>query len=397
MSFSFRIFLLLVAFFIGIGPLEANHLSSQGHSGNHHHQNNRTNQELMKYNRQLLQAYDQYRKKSAQVWGKEAVMPDAKTDVTYRNNFKQRSIIDYEQGKVQVELALRPETASDHTNVKKSLASAVEKTIFQGPDGRSIIDIAKHPEPPATDQPPVLAGLIADEDGSSLAPDKIEKFKQAKTRTLNKRTITGHDGKKRIIYSTQFALVPDHIKRRAQRFSQAVDRNAMLHRIPTALIYAIMETESFFNPTAKSPVPAFGLMQLVPATGARDAYKYLYAKDTIVKEHYLYNPSHNIELGVAYLHILYFRYFKQIRDPQSRQWATIAAYNTGFQNVIKTFAGDYDNTNHSSRWIWKMRAMNKINRMKPEQMYRQLRENLPAKETRDYIKKVRERMGKYQI
>lgn len=392
----------LFAFFAGISPLEANHLSSHGHPIPHTHSHShdhksRTNQEVLKYNRQLLQAYEQYREKSARIWGTEAVVPDAKTDVTYRDNFKQRSIIDYEQGNVQVELALKAGTANDHEQVKHSLASAVEQTILQGPDERSIIDIAKNPEPPASDEPPVLDGLIANDDGTPLAPGNIEHFKQAKILTMKKRTITGHDGKQRTIYSTQFALVPDHIKKRAQRFSQSVDRNAMLHRIPAALIYAIMETESFFNPTAKSPVPAFGLMQLVPATGARDAYKYLYAKDTVVKEHYLYNPNNNIELGAAYLHILYFRYFKQIRDPQSRQWATIAAYNTGFQNVIRAFAGDYDDTNHSSRWMWKRRALNKINKMKPEQVYQHFRHNLPFEETRDYIKKVRERMGKYQI
>jgi membrane-bound lytic murein transglycosylase C len=156
-----------------------------------------------------------------------------------------------------------------------------------------------------------------------------------------------------------------------------------------------METESYFNPTAKSPVPAFGLMQLVPATGARDAYKYLYSKDVVVKDTYLYNAENNIELGVAYLHILYYRYLKRIKDPTARQWATIAAYNTGVHNVVKSFSGEYTKAKYASRWSWKRQAINKINKMKPEQVYQHLRHYLPYEETRTYIKKVRDSMPKY--
>jgi membrane-bound lytic murein transglycosylase C len=258
-----------------------------------------------------------------------------------------------------------------------------------------MIDIAKSPDAPKSAKPPVLEGLVAKDDGTPLKRSEIKDFKKQKARAMLKRPVVGKDGKKRIIISTQFEMVPNHIRKRAERFSDAVNENALRHHIPTHLIYAIMETESYFNPTAKSPVPAFGLMQLVPATGARDAYKFLFSKDIVVKDTYLYDAENNIELGVAYLHILYYRYLKRIKDPAARQWATIAAYNTGVHNVVKSFSGEYSKGKYASRWSWKRQAINKINAMKPEQVYQHLRKFLPYKETRAYIKKVRKSMPKY--
>jgi membrane-bound lytic murein transglycosylase C len=313
--------------------------------------------------------------------------------VTYHNNMQQRSVVNFEKGEVKVEVAAS--AAAEQHVLEQQLADAVELTLLQGPDERSIIDIAKNLDSPKSNKPPVLEGLVAKDDGTPLSSAEIEEFKTQKARAMLKRPVLGKDGKKRVIISTQFELVPDHIRIRAERFSDTVNENALLHHIPTHLIYAIMETESYFNPTAKSPVPAFGLMQLVPATGARDAYKYLYSKDKVLKDTYLYDAENNIELGVAYLHILYYRYLKRIKDPASRQWATIAAYNTGVHNVVKSFSGEYTKAKFASRWSWKRQAINKINAMKPEQVYEHLRNSLPYEETRLYIKKVRNSMTKY--
>ena len=136
-------------------------------------------------------------------------------------------------------------------------------------------------------------------------------------------------------------------------------------------------------------------MQLMPGGGARDAFKFLYSKDRIVKERYLYDPDNNIELGVAYLHLLYFRYFRHIKDPFARTWDSIAAYNTGAQNVIKAFSGKYSKKRFPSRLSWKRHALTTINKMDSERVFLHLHKNLPYQETRNYIRKVRDRMGKY--
>jgi membrane-bound lytic murein transglycosylase C len=345
--------------------------------------------------KKIKAAYRQYQKKVAKVWGSAAEMPDAKRDVTYRNHLTQRSIIDYEQGEVRVELAVKPAQAKNRAQLKNELATAVGDTLLQQQDNRSIEEIAANPEPVADHGPPLLQGLVAAASGSAFSAAELEDFKVAKSQAMEMREITGDDGKHRVLVSTRFRMVPEHIRVLAQRFQSSVDHYSQLQEIPAALTYAIIETESAFNPRAKSPVPAFGLMQLVPELAARDAFRFLHSKDRIVKERYLYVPDKNIELGTAYLHILYHRYFKDIKDPLSRQWATIAAYNAGPRNVIKAVTGEYTKRKYASSYFWKRHAFKKINKMDARQLFHYLLKRMPAGETRRYLKKVRGRMSKY--
>ena len=198
------------------------------------------------------------------------------------------------------------------------------------------------------------------------------------------------------MYSTQLKLVPDHIRKRAAVYLNDVNAQSQRQNLPPALVLAVMETESYFNPVARSSAPAFGLMQLVPTSGAREAYRYVYNQDRVVSDAYLYDSKNNIELGSAYLNRLYYAQLDGIENPQSRMWASIAAYNTGPSNVLRAFAGKYYKAQHGNYDNWKQLAYSKINRMTPDQMYNHLRGNLPYPETREYIKKVGERMGKYQ-
>ena len=400
MQISLRILLIIIVFLIASASIEANHRPDAPHGkitakpSKSLHGLKQAQHE--KHRKKIARAYSKYKKKVGKVWGKEAVVPSAKRDVTYRNNLKERSIVDYEKGLVKVELALMPDKVSTEQEMYDRLELAIENTILQGVDFRSIEEIAENPEPPPdTDSPAVLAGLIANDDGSPFGAEDLADFKRAKSRSLEKRQIKGKDGKQRVIVSTQFTMVPEHIRVRAERFRESVDRYAQDLEIPAPLIFAIIETESSFNPRAKSPIPAFGLMQLVPTRAARDAFKFLYSKDRVVKERYLYVPDKNIELGAAYLYLLYHRYFKRIKDPESRKWATIAAYNAGPRNVIKALSGRYIKKKYASSYSWKRHAFNKINKMNSKQAYTYLRKKMPAGETRRYLKKVRKRMGKY--
>jgi membrane-bound lytic murein transglycosylase C len=152
------------------------------------------------------------------------------------------------------------------------------------------------------------------------------------------------------------------------------------------LVFAIMETESAFNPMAKSGVPAYGLMQIVPRSAGQDATEKLFGKPKILSPSYLYDSENNIEIGTTYLNILYYRYLKGIEDPLSRLYCSIAAYNTGAGNVAKAFTG--------KRRI--KPALTIINGMTPEQVYGHLRKNLPYEETQHYLVKVNDRIHKYK-
>jgi soluble lytic murein transglycosylase-like protein len=85
------------------------------------------------------------------------------------------------------------------------------------------------------------------------------------------------------------------------------------HRVPAALVKAVIAAESAFDPGALSPKGAMGLMQLMPGT----------AKDLGVDEPF--HDEQNVHGGTRYLRTLYDRYGDWLR--------TLAAYNAGPQAV----------------------------------------------------------------
>jgi membrane-bound lytic murein transglycosylase MltF len=180
-------------------------------------------------------------------------------------------------------------------------------------------------------------------------------------------------------------LIPNHIEVRARKYHPMVQSYAEKHNLEPALIMAIIHTESMFNPRARSRAPAYGLMQLVPYSGARDAYLKIYGRKRQLTSQYLYDPKNNIELGVAYLNILRNNYMKLIENPISRTYCAVAAYNAGAANVGSAFV---------PKKSMKM-AIPVIKTMEPQEVYARLVDKLPFKENRNYIQKVLSRSDLY--
>lgn len=124
-------------------------------------------------------------------------------------------------------------------------------------------------------------------------------------------------------------------------FGSIIYREAKKNDVRPELVAAVVEAESRFKPTARSGAGAQGLMQLVPRTG-----KWMGAKD-------LMNPSQNIAAGTKYLKYLNERF-------DGNETKVIAAYNAGEGNV-RRFGGVP-----------------------------------PFKETRNYLKKVRNYESEYK-
>jgi LysM repeat protein len=243
----------------------------------------------------------------------------------------------------------------------------------------------KDPKPAALD--PLLLGQIRMSDGRMVSReivlDYARELVQSQDVKVNK--IEGADGSERLAVALEFQLIPEHFEVRAKRYRPIVRDNAETFGIYPPLIFAVIHTESAFNPRARSRTPAYGLMQLVPRGGARDAHRMVYGKDRLLTPKYLYNPKNNIELGSAYLHILENRYMKAVHEPASRMYCAIAAYNAGASNVGYALIG-----RKSIR-----QATPAINRMKPEDVYDKLTQRLPFKESRSYVKKIRNRIPLY--
>lgn len=104
--------------------------------------------------------------------------------------------------------------------------------------------------------------------------------------------------------------------------------------VQTELIYSIMRQESSFNPFARSPADAFGLMQLIPEMAKRAEQT---AGIQIESHEDLYVPETNIPLGTAFVHDLLDRWHGSFIP-------TVASYNASEKAIagwVRTrFRGD---------------------------------------------------------
>ena len=106
-----------------------------------------------------------------------------------------------------------------------------------------------------------------------------------------------------------------------QAFTEDIERHSQKLNVESAIIYAIIRQESVFNPRARSPAGARGLMQLMPATAryesSRLSRSYLPNKQRLALQRSarnrsnLYKPGDNIALGVHHV----YRLLKKYKNP----------------------------------------------------------------------------------
>lgn len=118
-------------------------------------------------------------------------------------------------------------------------------------------------------------------------------------------------------------------------YSTLVGQAGTALAVSPKLIQAVIVVESNYDAGARSSAGALGLMQLMPKSGAREAYRYLYGADGIPTDESLLRPEVSVWLGTAYLKLLGTHYFGWIDDAGTRLLAVIAAYNWGPTRVLK--------------------------------------------------------------
>lgn len=99
-------------------------------------------------------------------------------------------------------------------------------------------------------------------------------------------------------------------------YDSYIRASAARHGVDPGLMKAMMHTESAFNPNARSPVGAQGLMQLMPATARR------------FNVSNPWNPADNIEGSAKYIAWLMRRFNNNVEH-------AVAGYNAGEGNVDK--------------------------------------------------------------
>ncbi|ABZ77359.1 Lytic transglycosylase catalytic [Shewanella halifaxensis HAW-EB4] len=242
----------------------------------------------------------------------------------------------------------------------------------------------------ATDKPTVTlateqAPVVNKQTTSQV--ERHDKASQAVAEIVVPAAVIKPAAQKKIVSYT-VKLPNKSLNLRANQYHPLATAESKKWGIDEAVIMAIMHSESSFRPDAKSHVPAFGLMQVVPVSAGHDVNKHIRNIDAPMRAEELYVPPLNVETGVAYLHILNDKYLKAITDPQSRLYCMIAAYNTGAGNVARAF-----NENRTTNI---RKAAEVINKMPPDQVYQHLLKQLPYDETKNYLKKVNQRIALYQ-
>ena len=234
----------------------------------------------------------------------------------------------------------------------------------------------------------ILKNQISDSSGKIIETKASAKtfFDGIKKKVKKGKPYIGKDGKTWALYSVKIPLQENHKLARIERYKNEIKYQSKRFDIDYPIAMAITETESSFNPKATSHTPAYGLMQLVPSTGARDAYAYVYKKDKFVSKSYLYNPKNNIELGCAYIAKIRHDYLKNIDNDIKAYMCTIAAYNTGVGNLSKAL----------TKQPKLSPTVKKVKSLSSPELYAKLIVELEYKEARQYLKKVWSRKEKYK-
>ncbi|WP_178306434.1 membrane-bound lytic murein transglycosylase MltC [Vibrio algicola] len=301
----------------------------------------------------------------AKRWGNDDIkMAGAKNYVKYTDDYLNRSNIDFDNGTVTIETIAS-------TDPKQHLRHAIVTTLLT-PDKPGNVDLFSSKEI-ALGGKPFLAGQVVDQNGKSIEWSwRASQFADYLiAHKLQKRQVDFKTS-----YYVTIPMVKNHSKLRSYQYADIVRKASKKYDIPEDLIYAIIKTESNFNPYAVSWAKAYGLMQIIPRTAGHDVFNIVKGKSGMPSPEYLYNPANNIDTGTAYFYLLEKRYLKGISNPTSLQYSMISAYNGGAGGVFNTFGGG------------KTSAINSINHNQPSQVYWALTKKHPNAESRHYLEKV---------
>ncbi|MBD3167502.1 transglycosylase SLT domain-containing protein [bacterium] len=300
---------------------------------------------------QQREAYERHIRRVQAYWG-QYLGSTQTTWVEYSDIPDTRGFVDFEAGVVVYETLVPADAPDPEARAEKNLRRIVEQTeTVTAPDGRSI-----------------LADQL----------DRPESLHRAAEHPLARGVVRGEDGRQRLRFAVGASLVPDHLQRRAERFLPMVERYARHYQVDPALVLAMIETESAFNPRAVSSAHAHGLMQLIPQYGGREAYALVHGSDGIPAPELLFDPDTNIRLGCAYLHLLGSRHFAELRQDRRKDYTVIAGYNWGPGNVRRKVIDRYGSPDGYSEQQW----------------FSLLRQHTP-RETSNYLDKVVERRARW--
>ena len=279
--------------------------------GRYEHDIDLLEKEYEEYIKAERDAYNKFIKEKKAIWGNDNVVETTNTEwVEYSKDGKSRSVVDFEEGEATIEIIITPEEEKSEDVVEKKIEDKLKELIIN--KGKTKDYDTQQEKARDLQDTPILEEQIETPSGEIVTKDNLDEGVKeiAKEAEIQKTVIEGDDGQKRQVITVKLDLVPDHIKKRAEKYQSEVEKYCRIYNVDPSMAFAVMQTESSFNPKAKSHVPAYGLMQIVPSSAGQDCAKSLKKPFKKPTANYLYEPANNIEMGVHYLHLLKKRYIQ---------------------------------------------------------------------------------------
>jgi len=298
------------------------------------------------------------------LWGETGGTSTKKNWIDYNENFSARSNIEFKNGTMEIDALVPSNDSNPYERAKQKISDKmVTSFMAKGIEQEGLL----------TNQLKTAKGFYVTNKNlkNYIQSDLFPKIDKVPT------SIIGNDGNTRLRFGARLSLVPGHLRIRAETYRNPVLVNATRFSLNPQLIMAVIHTESYFNPFARSHAGAYGLMQVIPRYAGREAYQFIYKQDRIITPPYLYQSVNNINLGSAYLYLLYNKHFADIQGRDKRLYLTICGYNWGPTAIRQKIIQRYQ-----------------VSFMSSDKLYRLLRYRTPQ-ETSDYLKRVTERSNLY--
>tara|TARA_S200000501_G_scaffold140098_1_gene132458 strand:- start:60 stop:1160 length:1101 start_codon:yes stop_codon:yes gene_type:complete len=290
--------------------------------------------------------------------------------LSYSTAKTSKTIVDFERGIIYMN-ASTPETLRDA--IIDVVLTQIDPSVI---DAQTAIDFGLINE---ETNKPFFWGQVLDHKGKPISSRRpaldFANF------LLRKKTFS--DGR----FEVTIRMIDAHKKIAGAKYVSFVKAACLEYSVSSSLVMAIMETESSFNPLARSRSNALGLMQVKANTAGRDYFSLIKGYKHTPSSKFLYSPKNNIEVATGYLNILSSRYLRGIEDPKKLEYAMISSYNGGAGNLWKSLDKSGNKT----------KALKRINQMSTKQFYWFLTNRHIRQETREYLKKVNDRKSKYTL
>ena len=224
---------------------------------------------------------------------------DAKAWVEYSEDLSERRTVDFGAETITIEVAtpaLDPMNTEEKAEAlrekleqvvsKKAAEAFADDQLAQAIESRAsrevtILETAEVPPEPIlvpylTGAPPPTDDKEAKKQVTAIVDHMLEKAesstsKNGKGETVHKIVVPLTAPKAVIAPAPAAEGVPAKLRPKARAVWPHVVTYADKAEISGALVYAVIETESAFDPLATSHIPAYGLMQIVPRSAGLDA------------------------------------------------------------------------------------------------------------------------------